>query len=180
MKLKKLRSLRISMGCCAGRLQRIEIEKFPERHFWHEGYDKAGTGGADRPARSLRGADRAVSACLSGLCGWHHAAHRHHTRHRRPCPPRLLGRHVMTLRISHPLLTFDANSSSPTPAWAAIPLAPPLSQRMLDPPGPPKSDDLPLPAPAMLCQHPPRNRRTPYRPALCGRTRGAAVTNLPT
>ncbi len=38
---KKAESCAISMCCRAGRPQRIEIAKFPERHFWHEGYDKA-------------------------------------------------------------------------------------------------------------------------------------------
>ena len=38
---KKAESYVLSMVCRAGRLQRIEIVDFPERHFWHEGYDKA-------------------------------------------------------------------------------------------------------------------------------------------
>jgi hypothetical protein len=61
-----------------------------------------------RPARSLRSLDRPISPRLPDLLGRHHAAHRYHPRHRRPRPSGLLGRYVMTTRISGPPLSLDA------------------------------------------------------------------------
>jgi hypothetical protein len=38
---KKAESQTRSIGCCASRRQSTEITRFSDRHFWHEGYDKA-------------------------------------------------------------------------------------------------------------------------------------------
>jgi hypothetical protein len=51
---------------------------------------------------------RSMFATEPGLLGRHHAAHRDHTRHGRPRSAGLLGRHVMTTRISRPPLSLDA------------------------------------------------------------------------
>ena len=43
LETKKAEPLAISVCCRESRLRLIEIAKFPERHFWHGGYDKAST-----------------------------------------------------------------------------------------------------------------------------------------
>jgi hypothetical protein len=64
MKPKKLNHSHIKMLSSrpVGRRQRIEITKFPDRHFWHRGYDKA-----------YKVKTALIDGYAGGRLGWHWA-----------------------------------------------------------------------------------------------------------
>ena len=69
LETKKAEPLAISVCCRESRLRLIEIAKFPERHFWHGGYDKAKyltAGERDAFLRQADVADRSVrTLCMT-------------------------------------------------------------------------------------------------------------------